>query len=381
MNMKRYEVTLKTLGPVHVGDGQKIGKKEYVYDPKAKKYYIPDMPKLFGELTGFGLLDSYENYLLKDNRANGFFEWLKENKLLTPGVKPQWAAYSMSCTDIDVSKLQEISSFVKNPYGMAYIPGSGIKGMMRTVILSALTYESYIANPDELKNEREKMHEANEYNIKKTASNTAGDLENHFLRTLVRDKKKPNNAVNDIMSGFIVGDSKPIEAEKLVLCQSVDLFTDGKKNTLPIMFECLPPDTEIKFDLTITPQYFKYSKDDLLRFVQKYSTIYKGYFRSAFPPIGAAKRNFIHIGGICGYATKTLAYPLMLNKAVEPISLLLDILFPKKPRRDHKHYADLDVRRNDGKDWGVSPHTLKCTKYNGRLYEMGLCSVDFRERN
>lgn len=380
-NMQSYKVTLKTLGPVHVGDGRVINKKEYVYDPKAHKFYVPDMNKFFRTLMGRrGLIESYEDYLVSDKSDRDLFNWLKEYSLIQPGTIPPWAAYSMNCTDIEVKSLKEVSAFVKDPYGKAYIPGSGLKGMLRTVVLSALTYNSYKTNPDELKDERKEMWEAEPDYIKSTATKTASKIENHFLRTLNREKTSKTDAVNDIMSGFIVSDSKPVDAEKLALCQSIDLLTDGNKNSLPIMFECLAPETEIQFNLTLIPGIFKYSKDDLSDFTKAYSKVFKDYFRNAFPPVGKPKRDFIHLGGICGYATKTLAYPLMLNKAVEPVGELLNVLFPKKPRRDHKHDLDISLPRKDGKSWGVSPHTLKCTKYNGKLYEMGLCSIDFKEQ-
>ena len=35
--------------------------------------------------------------------------------------------------------------------------------------------------------------------------------------------------------------------------------------------------------------------------------------------------------------------------------------------REHKHYQDTRL--------GVSPHILKCTKYNGKEYMMGQCEL------
>lgn len=367
---KNFNITLKTQSPVFVGDGKKIGKKEYVYDPKIKKYYVPDMSKFFQVLRKRQqLLDSYEHYLLNDNSSN-FFGWLKENRLIQPGIVPEWAAYTMDSRDIEVGQLKEISTFAKDSYGKAYIPGSGIKGMLRTVILSALTFESYQRDKEELSTYRDDMKSANERDIEAVAKKTAVNLENKFLRTLDRDTKSENDAVNDIMSGLIISDSRPIDAEKLVLCQHIDLLANGHENKLNAMMECLPPGTEINFDLTIVPSLFDYSIEKLLEDVNVYSKVYTHYFRNAFPPIGNTKRSFIHLGGCCGYASKTLAYPLMLNGAVKPVSVLLEKSFKK-----HNHYADTNVKREDGKNWGVSPHTLKCTKYGGKLYEMGICTM------
>ena len=40
--------------------------------------------------------------------------------------------------------------------------------------------------------------------------------------------------------------------------------------------------------------------------------------------------------------------------------------------KDHKHYKDFE--------YGVSPHILKCTKYNGQVLQMGLCKVSSVEK-
>lgn len=77
------------------------------------------------------------------------------------------------------------------------------------------------------------------------------------------------------------------------------------------------------------------------------------------------------MGGGCGYATKTFAYPLLGWGGVETVSKIIDSTLPFRARDQHKHRLD--------RQKGVSPHMLKCTQYQKRLYEMGACSVAIAE--
>ncbi len=41
--MRNYTMTLRTEAPVFVGDGGKIGKKEYIFMSGERRVYVPDM--------------------------------------------------------------------------------------------------------------------------------------------------------------------------------------------------------------------------------------------------------------------------------------------------------------------------------------------------
>ena len=43
--LQHYTITLHTEGPVFIGSGRTIGKKEYIYDRYANKVHIPNMEK------------------------------------------------------------------------------------------------------------------------------------------------------------------------------------------------------------------------------------------------------------------------------------------------------------------------------------------------
>ena len=63
-------------------------------------------------------------------------DWLKRNRIDIPDIR-KCIKYEIECGDaIGVeSRDMEIQEHIKDPYGMPYIPGSSIKGMLRTILL------------------------------------------------------------------------------------------------------------------------------------------------------------------------------------------------------------------------------------------------------
>ena len=49
--IETYKITARTLSPVHIGSGEKIGKKEYWYNKKKGQVGILDMQAFYKGLT------------------------------------------------------------------------------------------------------------------------------------------------------------------------------------------------------------------------------------------------------------------------------------------------------------------------------------------
>ena len=63
--LRHYTIELYAEGPVFVGDGKKIGKKEYIFLPRAQKVHVPDLEKMCVFFLKHGLMRSYETYLME----------------------------------------------------------------------------------------------------------------------------------------------------------------------------------------------------------------------------------------------------------------------------------------------------------------------------
>ena len=55
--MRNYTMTLRTEAPVFVGDGGKIGKKEYIFMSGERRVYVPDMVKMYRYFEERRLMD------------------------------------------------------------------------------------------------------------------------------------------------------------------------------------------------------------------------------------------------------------------------------------------------------------------------------------
>ena len=76
--------------------------------------------------------------------------------------------------------------------------------------------------------------------------------------------------------------------------------------------------------------------------------------------------NLIQYFLVVEVVSKTVVYPMFGER--EGIEITKDIFDRTGVPQDHKHYKDTRMR--------VSPHILKCTRYQGKEYMMGQCEID-----
>lgn len=355
--LKNYKLKLKVLSPVFIGSGKQINKLEYIFD--GKRIYVADMNKLMSEVVKRGLAESF--YMLMQSHEVYLKEWLDRNGMNDYG---QYAAYELNGVEnVDSSRsLKGIDTFMRNAYNEPYIPGSSIKGMLRTIILWNEIYD----NADNLGKTRDEIKHivraANRNSIKKELKRCSGDLERRYLSKTESDNKK-----TQLMRGLIVGDSKPLSNDDLVLCKKIDVHCNGRKREINIFRECLKPGTSTELSLTIDERIFPYSAECLTDMIHDYADDQSYIVTNFFPKCFGSDEddNAIILGGGSGYFSKTITYSLFeKDDAVDVVSQYLGKTTCKK----HGHFDDKRI--------GISPHMHKCTKYHGMLYEMGKCAVE-----
>ena len=363
--LKRYKIVVESLAPVFIGSGERISKKEYVFHKYHKKVLIPDLFKLYKGLEELNLIKEYEKYLLYDGRD--LFAWFKANKLDKKDYQ-EWMKYSLDSGDAvfeDRGK-KEILLFIKDAYGYPYIPGSSLKGALRTALLT----ENILKNKNSYNNSKIDIVQA-KYTGRRYLGKEAATIEQQTFNTLKRSNKW-FDAVNDCLAGVHISDSKPMSLSDLVLCQKIDVTVDGKQKSLPILRECIKPQRKIEFNLTIDTHLCNYTVDRIISSINSFFECHKNVFNKAFGKDQVYPENSFYLGGGSGYVSKTLTYPLFgKEEGVELASRIIDNTLPFKAKKEHKHYKDVSL--------GVSPHMLKCTKYKGTLYEMGLCKINITE--
>ena len=62
--MSTYKVTLETKGPLYIGSGKQLGKKEYIHKRQKKEIVVPNLIKMYQQLKKKNLTGEYEKFLL-----------------------------------------------------------------------------------------------------------------------------------------------------------------------------------------------------------------------------------------------------------------------------------------------------------------------------
>ena len=117
----------------------------------------------------------------------------------------------------------------------------------------------------------------------------------------------------------------------------------------------------------------KVSPDYIQRAVNNFLKEYNDLFLSHFREEKQYRSDIIYLGGGTGYHTKTVTNRILADRKdrTQLTSQIIDSTLSRKIQREHKHSRD--------KTLGVSPHTVKCTEYDGYLQQMGPCRISIDE--
>lgn len=367
--LKQYEMKITVLSPIHIGSGERIGKKEYIYLQRENTVLVPDVRYLLAEIQKKHLEQRYMDYMLKNNREE-LGNWLKRQGFLQRDFQ-RFQKYSLDAGDTLLEpgkqrdqRTREILCFIKDPYGMPFVPGSSIKGMLRTALLAyeIMKDPSHYAN---VKRQIQSSASHREKRRKKYLSSETQMLETRAFHTLQRSGT-PGDAVNCNLAGLSVSDSRPISLKCLALSQKIDYTLDQKEKPLPIFREALIPGTEIYFDITIDESKCPYTLEEILEALNCFQKSCYQYFYSRFGR-GTMQDGIIWLGGGCGFLSKTILYEMFGKDAVG----IVDQIFQNTLGKNysiHKHNKDRSLR--------LAPHVCKCTRYQGELYDMGMGRIE-----
>jgi CRISPR-associated protein Csm5 len=334
---KRYEFKLLTMAPVHIGSGEHYTQKEYVYEDG--HYYFPDMVKLYQviEQRGAKTVEAFESFLMQGGNRNHYktprlAQFLKEHHI----ERRDFGGYKVAETGLELvaekntpkGNLNEITRFMKDPYGQAYIPGSSLKGAIRTIL-------------------------ANE----------------HFKTDDVPWGSKKYEPFNDVFHNIRVTDSEAIAASNLMLAQKWDYsIPKNEPKPLPIYRESIKPFVRVSFEITAVGDEAIDLIDRLGKLSQKHYKQYKEYFLSTCPKnlVQANVQYPIYLGAGSGFWTKTI----------------IDKGDPKRHRRgltEMKGKGTFKLTKAKNKTFKTPSGKKHLIANQEDFYEMGKCNFIYKE--
>jgi len=269
----KYKVKIKLLTPLHIGDGNFISPMEYFISDK-KVYLIP------GETLFKGLdrrnLDVLKTWLktsiyrasFKRREAFRLSDFIKQHRYMENRLKKlSTLSFDIGSNDIQI---KEIITIIKSN-GEPYIPGSEIKGAIRTAILYRLLR---LQQPNVLIGEIRKLQKEYGTVVKRIKNNRSAVLtEEEKQKYKVHNskelfKKLSKQVINiskelektvlgrykyyDVMRSLIISDTNIMEKQNLKIGE-VNLINSNKKSQWIEYLENI----EFEFSIFINDQLLK----------------------------------------------------------------------------------------------------------------------------
>lgn len=362
------EFQLKILTPVHVGSGEKLDKIRYIYNSNHQQAVVIDEQKFIEFLHKKNLMTSYLEYLRlhhkKEENSAPFNSWLKKEGISDAASVGQFKKYVLSTEGIDQTKknLNEIECCIKSVSGQPYLPGSSIKGAVRTAI--GVHYLAAHRREPVFRTIRGNIDRAlgARYPKRNDLKHCSENLENQIF-------------LNKIF-GISIGDTEEMPMEQLCLVQKRDYSMEKKKqNTLSVYCESLKPGVKTRFTITVDrnksiDRFDVQSPEDILPILEEMEDFLygkKGIYgkleaQQGFCPDVHPGYAALILGKNTGFHSKTLLAALYEDpeERLRVSRQIMNALFQK-----HHHYKDLVA----------SPPTVQIARYKDREQVNGFCEI------
>jgi len=131
--VREFKVRLETLSPIHVGSGERLSGLDYVVDDDV--VYVVDFNRLLSALMERGLMERYLQFVSTGGGQRLLSNFLRDVGLFSGGFLSSVSVYTMRCSRRLGLAGHEVKVFVRGPDGSLYLPGSSLKGSLRTAVI------------------------------------------------------------------------------------------------------------------------------------------------------------------------------------------------------------------------------------------------------
>ncbi|MDM7912941.1 MAG: type III-A CRISPR-associated RAMP protein Csm5 [Methanotrichaceae archaeon] len=220
---------LHAITPVHVGCGIRMGRMDYVR--RKDKLLVMDIQRL-ASLPGIDPEDLADLLYLSDFDMGKFLE--------SKGIDP--AAATTRSVRCGCNPQSEVLCCIKDGTGMAYLPGSSIKGALRTAIL----WERIKGTTDQIK---DKARSEISSSIRNSRSRDARAHASDRLQKIFLGKDQ----YHDHLRALSVSDSEQIPMDALEVFKVVlmSLAGDRLREKMSIYVEAIRPGTEAEISIDL----------------------------------------------------------------------------------------------------------------------------------
>lgn len=388
-NFEYKKMVIKCLGPVHITD--EVGtvySYQYLYDARQQRVYFLNERLWVKFLYEHNLLEEFEELISTKMRAGTLCEWLLDKGFDIEALDGAVTEYANVAVPPEVlaankSRLTEIVRTVHSVDGQPYIPGSSIKGALRTGLLFSLLLQEDKLRTQTWNEVTRILADKRQRDKNAALSRLAQKLEVVLLHRLkipnAAGEFLPQSGMNSsIMKGLSVSDAYgngrivPVVVQKR---EAVFMQKDGqaKIKNLNMFRECLPQGASQHFSITLDRSVFASaginSASELIRHQRDFTQFILARQKKIFGTLlkrefAKAEHGNIFLGSGSGFFSKTLLAVLAPDEKayISAAAMILHDNFYK-----HAHLR---------LDRFAAPRGLQTAKTNQGTTLMGICAIE-----
>lgn len=245
------KIKIETLSAVHIGSGETLqNNTDFVVeiDKAGSLIHVVDEQKilqLIGEENVFRWLTSIE----KQESTKKLIK-----RLAPHATYSDYTRRTLTCFATNISPDATLKENIHNGLGNPYIPGSSIKGSVRTAILSSLSVQldrKYVENTIKLKNNKGEILHDRYNNIRLSANK-------------IEQRLFGNDPNSDIFRFIRIGDAY-FKKNSLIATRMMNLNIRSNHDNLfdqskPQLIEAIGVEEESSFNMSIAKNYYEWVK-------------------------------------------------------------------------------------------------------------------------
>jgi len=377
------QLSLTIVSPTNIGGPEKLTTKDYMYNYDAGEVYLLNNYEWFRFLARHNKLAEFEIYMQNEMvRPNGrtMYDWAKNtigaSQLTKDVLGPAIGSIMKSSIYNEGRKnsLNDITPQIRGANGDVYIPGSSIKGVIDSAIISHMlrnnkAFRSTVQR--ELRKVLDVYKRKNARNLFKDIFKMVNLAILKHIHVLTNNEGKPFKAIlASAFRGISVSDAMPMGAVQTEVLKKEDSCVDEDgTHEISVHRECILPNQKFTFTLTldtaITKEIGITSINQVLDILHEdFDATHKllaSKFKKVSPSIfKALEPANAYIGSNTGFIQKTIIMAAFTDDEKTGIDIIKAILDVNFQRADH-----------DRKDTVMAPRAIKLVKWNGNYYEMG----------
>ena len=376
------QLSLTIVSPTNIGGPENLTTKDYMYNYDAGEVYLLNNYEWFRFLAHHNKLEEFELYMQDEMiRPNGrtMYDWAKNAIGASQLTKDTLRSAIGSIMKSSIynkgrkNSLNDITPQIRGANGDVYIPGSSIKGVIDSAIISHMlrNNKAFRSNVQrELRKVLDVYKRKNARSLFKDIFKMVNLAILKHIHVLTNNEGKPFKGIlASAFRGISISDAMPMDVIKTEVLKKEDSCIDEDGiHDISVHRECILPNQQFSFTLTLDTAMTKEigitSIDQVLDILQEdfdathklLASKFKKVSPSVFKALDSANA---YIGSNTGFIQKTIitAFTDDEKTGIDIIRAILDVNFQKA--------------KHDSKDKFMAPRAIKLVKWNGNYYEMG----------